>query len=69
MTLTLDPQFVVDSEKRPKAVLLTLNEWEQILEALEELEDIHAYDSAKTDAQESIPFDQAVREIEEDYGS
>lgn len=67
MTISLNPQYVIDRQKNPKAVLLTIDEWNQIVEALEELDDLRAYDAAKTGDQESIPFEQAVREIQEDY--
>ena len=69
MTPILNPQYVIDREKKPKAVLLTMSEWEQVLEALEELDDIRAYDAAKADPQDAIPFEEAVREIEEEYES
>jgi PHD/YefM family antitoxin component YafN of YafNO toxin-antitoxin module len=61
----LHPQFVVDENKKPQAVILPVTEWEQVIEDLEELDDIRAYDQAKTGCQEAIPFEQAVREIEE----
>jgi PHD/YefM family antitoxin component YafN of YafNO toxin-antitoxin module len=67
LTISLNPQYVIDRQKNPKAVLLTIDEWNQIVEALEELDDIRSYDAAKTGDQESIPFEQAVREIQEDY--
>jgi hypothetical protein len=35
---------------------------------LEELDDIRAYDQAKAGQQETIPFEQAVREIQEGSG-
>jgi hypothetical protein len=35
------------------------------LEAVEELEDIRAYDEAKASKDEIIPFEQAIREIEQ----
>jgi PHD/YefM family antitoxin component YafN of YafNO toxin-antitoxin module len=66
MALILNPQYVIDKEKKPKAVLLTISEWEQIVEDLEELDDIRAYDAAKSGTQDTIPFEQAVREIEEE---
>ena len=66
MAVMLNPQYVVDKEKKPKAVLLTISEWEQIVEDLEELDDIRAYDAAKASPQETILFEQAVREIEEE---
>jgi hypothetical protein len=39
------------------------DEWQSILEALEELDDIRAYDEAKAKPSDPIPFDQAVDEI------
>ena len=41
-----------------------MREYEKIIEALEELEDIKAYDRAKSRKSEPIPFDQAQKEIE-----
>ena len=63
--VTVHPEYVVDKDKHTKAVLLPISEWEQIVDALEELDDIRAYDEAKASPQDSIPFDQAVREIQE----
>ncbi|MCI5145528.1 MAG: hypothetical protein D3923_08340 [Candidatus Electrothrix sp. AR3] len=63
--LTIHPEYVVDSKKQPKAVLLPFPEWEQVIAELEELDDIRAYDQAKSVSQESIPFDQAIREIKD----
>ena len=63
--VTLNPQYVVDGGKQPKAVLLTIKEWNDIVEALEELDDIRAYDAAKSGSQEAIPLERAVREIQD----
>ncbi len=65
--VTLHPQYVVDENQERKAVLLPVAEWEQIVEDLEELDDLRAYDEAKAGSQEAVPFEQAVREIEEGY--
>ena len=67
--VTVHPEYVVDKDKHPKAVLLPISEWEQVVGELEELDDIRAYDKAKASAQDSIPFDQAVREIQEGNGA
>jgi len=67
MTITFNPHYVVDEKKKPKAVLLSIKEWEEIVNALEELDDIRAYDVAKAGDPESIPFEQAIREIEAEY--
>ena len=67
--IQVHPQFVIDEKKKRKAVIIPLEEWEQILDALEELDDIQVYDSAKETEQERIPFEQAVKEIEQGYSS
>jgi PHD/YefM family antitoxin component YafN of YafNO toxin-antitoxin module len=59
----IHPEYVVDAQQKRKAVLLPVVEWEQIVDELEELDDIRAYDQAKSFSQERLPFDQAVREI------
>ncbi|MFO8090243.1 MAG: hypothetical protein R6U13_10435 [Desulfatiglandaceae bacterium] len=65
--VSVHPEFVVDKEKRTKAVILPVSEWKQLMEDLEELDDIRAYDHAKAESDDSIPFEQAVREIGEGY--
>ena len=65
--ISVHPEFVVDEDKRTKAVILPVSEWNKLMNDIEELEDIRAYDNAKAESQESIPFEQAVREIGEDY--
>lgn len=62
-------QYVVDAQQHPQAVLLPLAEWERIVEELEELDDIRAYDEAKAGPQEAVPFEQAVREMQEGRGA
>ena len=59
------PRYMVDENQRRTAVVLSLEEWQRIVEELEVLDEIRAYDEAKSGSQESIPFEQAVREIEE----
>ena len=58
-------RFVTDSAGRRTGVLLGLEEYENLLQALEELESLKAYDAAKSSADEVIPLDQAMAEIEE----
>ncbi len=67
--VTVHPEYVVDKDKQPTAVLLPISEWEEVMDELEELDDIRAYDNAKANAsaQDSIPLDQAVREIQEGH--
>ncbi|MDA3925156.1 MAG: hypothetical protein PF904_10710 [Kiritimatiellae bacterium] len=65
--VTLHPKYIFEKKER-KAVLLPIFDWERIMDELEELDDIRAYDEAKSGSQESIPFQQAVCEIQEGYG-
>jgi len=58
-------RYLVDAQGERMAVVLDLDEYRQILEQLEELESIRAYDAAKASGDEAVPFDQAVREIEQ----
>jgi len=62
--ITIHPEYVVDNTKKPKAIVLPLPEWEKVVEELEELDDIRAYDQAKKSSKEKLPFAQAVREIQ-----
>lgn len=61
--MTLHPEYVVDSHQNPKAVLLPFSEWQRVLESLEELEDIQAYDLAKSKELQFLPFEEAVQQI------
>jgi hypothetical protein len=62
--VVVHPQYVVDEKQDRQAVLLTLAEWQQAVDELEELDDICAYDVAKAGPQVSIPFDQASRDFQ-----
>ena len=64
--VSVHPEYVVDEQQIRKAVLLSVAEWERIVSELEELDDIRAYDSAKQEPPEKLPFEQAVREIQQD---
>ncbi len=65
----MNGRYVVDENGKRVAVLLEVEEYERMIEELEELEDIRAYDEAIAELErgddELIPFEQAVREIEE----
>jgi PHD/YefM family antitoxin component YafN of YafNO toxin-antitoxin module len=61
-------EFVVNSRGKPVRVILDIAEYNQLLEAMEELEAIRAYDTTKASPDEAIPFDQAIEEIERSRG-
>jgi len=64
MSVDLKERYVVDETGNRVAVLIDIEEYQKILEALEELESINAYDEAKASNDESISFGQAIEEIE-----
>jgi PHD/YefM family antitoxin component YafN of YafNO toxin-antitoxin module len=53
-------RFVVDEAGNRVAVLLELAEYQSMLDDLEELESIRAYDLSKASGEKPIPFEQAV---------
>ena len=65
----METRYIVDENGKRVSVILPIEEYESMLEELEELEDIRAYDEAKTVLErgedEVIPLDQAMREIRE----
>jgi hypothetical protein len=46
------------------SITLDVKEYEKLLEDLEELDSIRAYDDAKKSGEMPVPFEQAMREIE-----
>lgn len=61
--ISVHEEYLVDEAGNRKAVVLPLAAWQQIKEELEELDDIRAYDEAKAQPSEPVPFEQAMREI------
>lgn len=61
--ISLNEKFVVDEKGNRVGVFMDIKDYQTFLGALEELESIHAYDAAKSSNDESIPFEQAVTEI------
>jgi PHD/YefM family antitoxin component YafN of YafNO toxin-antitoxin module len=58
--------YIVDEKGNRVGVLLDMDEYRSLLEDLEELESIRAFDAAKASNDEAVPFEQAVREIEQE---
>ncbi len=52
------------SYRKKKAVVLPIAEWRQLMEQLEELEEIRAYDKAKSQPSELIGFQKGLRRIQ-----
>ena len=57
-------RYVVDESGNRIEVILAIKHYEKLLEELEELESIRAYDAAKASGDEGVPIQQAIDEIE-----
>lgn len=64
MTAT-ETQFVTDGNGQRIGVLIGLDRYRQLLEALDEVDAIRAYDEAKASGDDAVSFEEAVREIEQ----
>jgi hypothetical protein len=63
--MPLKEQFITDENGKTIGVFLTIEDYQTLLEQLEELEAIQAYDAAIAEEDEEIPFEVAIAEIEE----
>ena len=63
--IKLKTRYIINDEGKKNEVVIDINDYQKILEELEELESIRAYDSAKESDDEAIPFTQAINEIEQ----
>jgi hypothetical protein len=63
--LTIKERYVVDESGARISVLLDIEDYQRLLQELEQLECIRAYDAAKASGDNAIPFEQAVAEIEQ----
>jgi len=60
--IALHPQYVTDEKGTRLAVMLPADEFAQLLEELEMAEDVAAYDRAKAEGGDPIPFETYVAE-------
>jgi hypothetical protein len=58
--ITTKEQFVIDESGKRTAVLLEITQYEKLLEAQEELEELRAFDEAKASDDQAIPFSQLI---------
>ena len=59
-----DPRYITDENGSRVGVILDLARYQELLEAIEELESIKAYDAAKLSGDQPVPFEQAIAEID-----
>ena len=58
--IDLHPQYLNNAQGEPWAVVLPMDEYKNLLEELEMQADIEAYDRAKAQGGESMPFEEFV---------
>jgi len=66
LMILLNQQYITDDKGNRTGVILPIGDYKKILEALETLESIRAFDEAKASEDEAVPFNQAIEEIEAD---
>jgi hypothetical protein len=64
--IAIHPQFITDSEGNKLSAILPIDEFQSILEELEDLEDIRLYDASKSDMEPAIAKEEAMKIIEDE---
>lgn len=57
-------QYLVDDNGKRIGVVLNVKDYHRLLEQLEELESIRAYDAAKASGDEVVPFEETITGVE-----
>ena len=57
----IHPQYITDAQGKRVSVVLPMQQWQQVLEELEELEDIRLYDQVKGRQESTIPLDDYLK--------
>ena len=60
-TTKKDPQYITDKKGKKLSVVISIDQYNQMIEELEELEDIRMYDAVKARKEKSIPFTQYLQ--------
>lgn len=54
MTKSIRPQYITDEHGKRVSVILSIQQWQKVLEDLEELDDIRLYDEVKSRKEPTI---------------
>ena len=57
------PRYIVNEKGERIQVVLDIKDYEKILEALEDLDDVRAYDQAKAEGDEFISLEELEKQI------
>jgi PHD/YefM family antitoxin component YafN of YafNO toxin-antitoxin module len=61
-TVKKEPRYITDKKGKKLSVVISIAEYNQMIEELEELEDIRLYDAVKARKEKSIPFEQYLQQ-------
>lgn len=62
--MKIKEKFITDEKGKKISVILSIKDYDDLLNKLEELEDIKLFDKLKAEDVELITFEQAIDEIE-----
>lgn len=62
--ITVNPNYITDNAGKKISVVLTIKEFKELMEELEEMDDIKLYDEAQKPIEPSVPIDDAFKGIE-----
>ena len=62
--MELKKRYLIDEDGKRVGVVLDIKDYRRLLEELEELETLRAYNAAKASGDGAIPFEEAVRGCE-----
>ncbi len=67
----MNPQYLVDADGNRIAVVLDMDTYRRMVDELEEVDAVRAYDAAVADqaGAEMLPLDQAVAELEAEWAA
>ncbi len=57
----MDTQFVTDNQGKKLAVILPIDEYEELLDRIEEIEDVSMYDAVKARQEKTIPLTEYIK--------
>ena len=60
--MRLHENYLINNSGDKVAVMLSIKDYDKLLEAVEELEDIKAYDKAKAAKEPTIPLREAIKQ-------
>jgi hypothetical protein len=61
--MTSPKQFITNEKGEKIAVVISIKEYEELLEEIEDLQAVREYDAAKASGEVPIPLEQALEEI------